>query len=216
MQAGNRPEDNKVTGIETLVQHVLAVPQDAGRSLIAIAGAPASGKSTLATDLTKALRQAGRQTQLIPMDGFHLDNSVLQGRGLLKRKGAPETFDAVGFLVLMQRLKAGGEIVYPTFDRARDLSVAGAAVLDADCDLAVVEGNYLLFDEAPWRSLAGLWDISIWCDTPESVLLERCVQRWLDHDHTPEEARARAEGNDMANARRIIGARLPADVRFTG
>ena len=96
------------------------------------------------------------------------------------------------------------------------MSLAGAAVLDADCDLAVVEGNYLLFDEAPWQSLAGLWDISIWCDTPESVLRERCVQRWLDHDHTPEEALARAEGNDMANARRIIGARLPADVDFTG
>ena len=115
----------------------------------------------------------------------------------------------------MDRLKAGGEIVCPTFDRARDLSVAGAAVINADCDLAVVEGNYLLFDEAPWRSLTGIWDFSIWCDTPESVLVERCVQRWLDHDHTPEEACARAESNDMANARRIIGARLPADVYFT-
>ena len=216
MQAGLRTEDKKDTGIETLVKRVFAVPQGAGRSLIAIAGAPASGKSTLATDLTRAVQKAGRKAQLIPMDGFHLDNSVLQVRELLSRKGAPETFDAEGFIVLMNRVKAGGEIVYPTFDRARDLSVAGAAVIDADCDLAVVEGNYLLFDETPWRSLAGLWDISIWCDTPESVLLGRCVQRWLDHDHTPDEARARAEGNDMANARRIIGARLPADVHFTG
>ena len=150
------------------------------------------------------------------MDGFHLDNAVLQGRGLLSRKGAPETFDAEGFVELIRRVKAGGEVVYPTFDRTRDLSVAGAAVIDAGCDVAVVEGNYFLFDEAPWRSLAGLWDISIWYDTPESVLLERCVQRWLDHDHRPEDARARAAGNDMVNARRIIGARLPADVHFTG
>ena len=216
MDVGIRSEESKVTGAEALVQRCLALPQGAGRNLIAIAGAPASGKSTLASDLTAALQKAGRQARLIPMDGFHMDNAVLQARGLLKRKGAPETFDADGFIVQMQRVKAGGEVVYPTFDRARDLSVAGAAVLDADCDLAVVEGNYLLFDEAPWQSLAGLWDISIWCDTPESVLRERCVQRWLDHDHTPEEAIARAEGNDMANARRIIGARLPADVDFTG
>jgi len=205
-----------VTEIETLAQRVLALPQGAGRNLIAIAGAPASGKSTLATDLTKAVQEAGRRAQVIPMDGFHLDNAILQGRGLLSRKGAPETFDAEGFIGLMRRVKAGGEVVYPTFDRARDLSVAGAAVIDGDCDVAVVEGNYLLFDEAPWRSLAGLWDISIWYDMPEAVLLERCVQRWLEHDHTPEQAHARAQGNDMANARRIIGTRLPVDVNFTG
>lgn len=215
MQPASRTEDNRVTGLDPLVERVLAVPQGAGRTLIAIAGAPASGKSTLAADLTRSVQAAGRKAQLIPMDGFHLDNAVLQGRGLLSRKGAPETFDAEGFIVLMNRVKAGGEVVCPTFDRSRDVSVAGAAVIDADCDLAVVEGNYLLFDEAPWRSLADLWDRSIWCDTPEAVLRERCVQRWLTHDHTPEDARARAEGNDMANARRVIAARLPADVCFT-
>jgi len=216
MQVENQLNGATISNFEALTRRVLTMPQGPGRSMIAIAGAPASGKSTLATDLTTALQKAGRKAQLIPMDGFHLDNAVLQERGLLSRKGAPETFDAEGFIVLIQRVKQGGAVVYPTFDRARDVSVAGAAVIDADCDIAVVEGNYLLFDEAPWRSLAGLWDISIWYDMPESVLLERCVQRWLDHDHTPEEARARAEDNDMANARRIIGARLPAEVIFSG
>ena len=215
MQTGNRPEDGKVTEAEALLQHILALPQGSGRSLVAIAGAPASGKSTLAAEMTGALRQAGRKARLIPMDGFHLDNAVLEARGLLARKGAPETFDADGFIVLMNRVKAGEEVVYPTFDRVRDLSIAGAAVIDANCDLVVVEGNYLLFDEPPWRSLADLWDFSIWCDTSEPVLLERCVQRWLDHNHTPDEARVRAESNDMANARRVIDMRLRADVCFT-
>ena len=104
-----------MTGIETLVQRVLALPQDEVRCLIAIAGAPASGKSTLATSLTRKLQGAGRNAQLIPMDGFHLDNSVLHRRELLSRKGAPETFDAEGFIVLMNRVKTGGEIVCPTF-----------------------------------------------------------------------------------------------------
>ena len=149
---------------------------------------------------------------MIPMDGFHLDNRLLDARGLRHRKGAPETFDAEGFIALMCRVKDGGEVVYPLFDRTRDLAVAGAAAIGADCDLAIIEGNYLLFDEAPWEALAPLWDISIWYDVPEAILLERCVQRWLDHGHTPEDARARAEGNDMANARRIADARLPADV----
>ena len=147
MQTGNRPEDDKVTEAEALLQHILALPQGSGRSLVAIAGAPASGKSTLAAEMTGALRKAERKARLIPMDGFHLDNAVLEARGLLARKGAPETFDADGFIVLMNRVKAGEEVVYPTFDRVRDLSIAGAAVIDANCDLVVVEGNYLLFDE---------------------------------------------------------------------
>ena len=216
MQTGNRTEDGKVIEAETLLQHIVALPQCSGRILVAIAGAPASGKSTLAAEMTEAVQQAGRNARLIPMDGFHLDNAVLEALGLLSRKGAPETFDVDGFIVLMNRVKAGEEVVYPTFDRVRDLSIAGAAVIDANCDLVVVEGNYLLFDEPPWRYLADLWDFSIWCDTAEPVLLERCVQRWLDHNHTLDEARVRAERNDMANARRVIDMRLPADVCFTG
>ncbi len=67
------------------------------RRLIALAGAPASGKSTLAHALCALVPGAC----VVPMDGFHLDNALLEARGLLARKGAPETFDARGFLHLM-------------------------------------------------------------------------------------------------------------------
>ena len=60
------------------------------RILVAIAGAPGSGKSTLAAELALEL---GHTAAAVPMDGFHLDNDELQGRGLLHRKGMPETFD---------------------------------------------------------------------------------------------------------------------------
>lgn len=210
------PETSNATAIAELVRRIVALPAGSGRRLVAIAGAPASGKSTLADTVTEAVNRSGRAARSIPMDGFHLDNRLLDARGLRHRKGAPETFDAEGFIVLMHRLRDGGEVVYPLFDRRLDLAVAGAAVIEADCDVAIVEGNYLLFDEAPWHKLASLWDISVWFDVPESVLTERCVQRWLNHDHTLEAARARAEDNDMANARRIIRARLPADVTLNG
>ena len=203
---------NSATSVEQLALRIAALPRDAGRQLIAVAGAPASGKSTLASSLADAVRAAGRTVSTVPMDGFHLDNRILDERGIRDRKGAPETFDADGFITLVHRIKAGGEVVYPLFDRARDIAVAGAAVFEADCDIAIFEGNYLLFDEDPWRELAPLWNLSVWFDVPETVLLKRCVQRWLDHDHTPESARARAEGNDLANARRIAAARLPADI----
>jgi len=206
------PETFGADAIDDLVRGILALPQGAGRHLVAVAGAPASGKSELARALTAAVNRAGRTARTIPMDGFHLDNRILDARGLRHRKGAPETFDAEGFIALVHRLKSGAEVVYPLFDRARDLAVAGAAVIGPDCDLAIIEGNYLLFDADPWRALAPLWDISVWLETPETVLLDRCIRRWLDHDHSPDSARARAEGNDMVNARRIAAARLPADL----
>ncbi|TVQ58776.1 MAG: hypothetical protein EA355_01005 [Rhodobacteraceae bacterium] len=186
-----------------------------GRKLVAIAGAPASGKSVLAAALREALRREGRAVEVAPMDGFHLDNALLDQRGLRARKGAPETFDAQGFVALVRRLAAGGEVVFPVFDRARDLSVAGAGVVTTACDMVILEGNYLLFDEDPWADLASLWDFSVWLDTPEALTLDRCIRRWLAHDHTPEQARARAEANDLVNARRILGARLPADMTIS-
>lgn len=176
------------------------------RLLVAIAGPPASGKSRTARELVDELRRRGGRAIDVPMDGFHLDNRILDARGLRPRKGAPETFDGAGFVHAMRRLKTEEEVVLPTFDRARDLSVAGAIAIGPKHDIAVVEGNYLCFDESPWRDLGGLWDFSCYLDVPEDVLLDRLIRRWLGHDHSPEEAEARARGNDLANARRISGA----------
>ncbi len=198
-----------------LVERILTLRKNGGRRLVAIAGAPASGKSVLAGALTEAVNRAGRAARAIPMDGFHLDNRLLDARGLRARKGAPETFDAEGFIALTRRLKGGGDIVYPLFDRELDIAIAGAAAIGSDCDVAIIEGNYLLLDEDPWRALSPLWDLSIWIETPETVLRERCIQRWLDHDHTPDAARARAEENDLVNARRVISSRLTADVTLS-
>ena len=186
-----------------------------GRKLVAVAGAPASGKSVLGAALRDALSRDGLRAELVPMDGFHLDNSILDARGLRARKGAPETFDVAGFVALVRRLRSTEEVIYPVFDRARDLSVAGAGAIAPDSDLVIIEGNYLLFDETPWSDLAGLWDFSIWLDTPEETILQRCIARWLTHGHDPEAARRRAEGNDLVNARRIIAARMPSDMTIS-
>ncbi len=187
----------------------------ARRKLIAVAGAPASGKSLLGAALRDALCQDGLHAELVPMDGFHLDNRILEERGLWAHKGAPETFDVAGFITLVERLRTEEEVFYPIFDRARDLSIAGAGVLAPSCEMVVIEGNYLLFDEKPWSDLTSFWDFSIWLETPEETILQRCVARWLAHGHDPESARTRAERNDLANARRIIAARLPADMTIS-
>lgn len=190
-------------GLPALADRVEAVSASGTRKLVAIAGPPASGKSRLARTLVEELVRRGHHAVNVPMDGFHLDNAILEERGLLARKGAPETFDAQGFVHAMRRLKSEEEVTLPTFDRERDISIAGAISIGPGDHVAVVEGNYLCFDEAPWDALNGLWDFSCYLDVPEDLLLERLVRRWIRHDHSPEQAEERARGNDLENARRI-------------
>ncbi|MGO4915187.1 nucleoside/nucleotide kinase family protein [Pseudogemmobacter sp. W21_MBD1_M6] len=184
--------------------------------VVAIAGPPASGKSTLAEALAQRLNNEGTRALVVPMDGFHLDNAVLAARDMLHRKGAPETFDAKGFITLIGRLKAGGEVVIPVFDRSRDIAVAGAAIVSADCRLILVEGNYLLFDEAPWRDLAPVWDLSVLLDVRLPELRRRLIRRWQDHGLDLAAATLRAELNDLPNATRVLNAAITPDITLPG
>ncbi len=126
----------------------------ARRFMVAIAGPPGSGKSTLAANLHEVLPD--NSSVVVPMDGFHFDDVVLNQRGLRQRKGAPETFDYAGFEALLKRIRAvEPDIAIPVFDRSMELSRAGAAIIGADTKFILVEGNYLLLDEPPWSGLAG-------------------------------------------------------------
>ncbi|WP_375256353.1 nucleoside/nucleotide kinase family protein [Yoonia sp.] len=200
--------------VNTLAEHVLA--QDSDRYLVGIAGAPGSGKSTLSAELARRLNAQGRKSVVVPMDGFHLDNAILDTRGLRPRKGAPETFDAPGFLRLIRALKTGDEVFAPVFDRTRDIAIAGAVAVPAAAKVVIVEGNYLMFDEAPWRELAQLWDMSARVNVPMPELRARLIHRWLSLNHSSAVATRRAEGNDIPNAQRVIDQALPCDFDVNG
>lgn len=202
--------------VAALIDAILASPRAGRRRIVAVAGAPASGKSTLAEALAHGLNTRGCNTQVVPMDGFHLHNPTLIDRGLLDRKGAPETFDVRGFAHLVGRLHAEDEVFYPTFDRARDVAIAGGGLVDQDCDTVIAEGNYLLFDAPGWRDLHSHWDLSIRLDLPLQTLEKRLIDRWLEHGLSEEDAIARARRNDIANARTVAEAMLPAGVSVTG
>ena len=89
----------KLATFEMLLDEVKSRAVDGKRLLVAIAGPPGSGKSTLAERLASGI---GPSAAALPMDGFHLDNATLRQKGLLDRKGAPETFDAKGFVDTVQ------------------------------------------------------------------------------------------------------------------
>ena len=201
--------------ITALADTIHEMRENQTRVLVAVAGAPASGKSTLAAEVAKRLRLQRCPAEVVPMDGFHLDNAILEARGLKPRKGAPETFDAQGFVLTIQRLRDNKEVIVPLFDRQRDIAIAGATAVPADCPVVIVEGNYLLFDEYPWAQLAPLWDVTAYIDVPMADLRSRLIQRWLNHGLSRTAATKRAEGNDIPNAQRVIDRALPADLILT-
>lgn len=183
----------------------------AQRFVVAIAGPPGSGKSTLAQRLNVVLPEDA--SAVVPMDGFHFDDVVLDSRGLRPRKGAPETFDYAGFAALLKRIRAGEpEIAIPVFDRSMELSRAGASIIGSGVKFVLVEGNYLLLDEEPWSALSGLFDFSIFVDVPRGELERRLLERWRGHGKSDEDARAWIASNDLPNIERVLARRRQADL----
>lgn len=198
--------------VNQLAERIHSLRSDDQRLIVAICGAPGSGKSTLAEQCARRLIAQKCATETLPMDGFHLDNQILEARGLLPRKGAPQTFDAAGFVTLIHRLKRGDHVFFPSFDRDRDIAIAGAGEISPQTPVVLVEGNYLLFDQSPWNALAPMWDLTVRLHVPAPELRARLIHRWLSQGFSRAAATRRAEQNDLANAALIDTHALPADM----
>ena len=178
-----------------------------GRALLGLVGPPGSGKSTLAAALQAEFADVA---QVVPMDGFHLANVELERLGRRGRKGAPDTFDAAGYVALLRRLRAQGadECVYaPEFRREIEEPVAGAIPVLPQTRLVIAEGNYLLLDDDPWREIAGLLDDSWYVEVDDALRRERLVQRHERFGRSRAEALAWVDGTDEPNARLIAASR---------
>lgn len=203
-----------IDGLDALVADIEGRLAHAdGRLLVGIAGAPGSGKSTAAALLVERF---GGDAALVPMDGFHLANEQLETLGRRDRKGAPDTFDADGYVALLERCRrssgADGRTVYaPRFVREIEESYGSAIAVPPSVRLVITEGNYLLLDRRPWSELGEVLDVRYHLAVDQDVRRERLIARHIAFGKSPEDARDWSLGPDEANAVLIEAAAVRAD-----
>lgn len=184
-----------------------------GRRLLGIAGAPGAGKSTLTALLAEQL-PAG-SCVVVPMDGFHLADIALARLGRAERKGAPDTFDAAGYVALLQRLRTAmpqdPPVWAPMFERELEQPLAGAIEVGAEVPLVITEGNYLLLDQGPFAQVGAMLDARWFVEVPERMRHERLIARHEHFGKPPAAAREWALGPDEDNARLVAATRERAD-----
>lgn len=197
-----------ITGLADRARKMAATP---GRTIIGIAGPPGAGKSTVAEALVCEL---GPAAVLVPMDGFHLSNQVLQSLGRRDRKGAPDTFDVAGYVAMLQRLRSpGADVVYaPAYLREIEEPIGSSIPVPPDAPIVITEGNYLLLDRHPWRQVRDLLDAVWYLEADDAVRVRRLTARHVEFGKTPDAARAWAEGSDQRNADIVIASAHRADL----
>ncbi|WP_099331586.1 type I pantothenate kinase [Actinomyces minihominis] len=160
--------------------------------VIAVAGSVAVGKSTVARLLRLLLSRWARtpRVDLVATDGFLLPNAELKRRGLLERKGFPESYDRVGLIDFVARIKAGHEsVTAPVYSHVTYDIVEGEFVTVNRPDILIVEGLNVLQParigpEIPGVALSDYFDFQLYVDADPEDIRAWYVDRFLQLRHT--------------------------------
>jgi type I pantothenate kinase len=156
--------------------------------VIGIAGSVAVGKSTTARLLRELLAAAPEhpRVSLVTTDGFLLPNAELERRGLMERKGFPESYDRRALLRFVMAVKSGAdEVSAPVYDHLGYDIVPGAEVIVQRPDILIVEGLNVLqparvrSDGTTGLAVSDFFDFSVYVDADAEVVREWYVDRFL-------------------------------------
>ncbi|MEY2570411.1 MAG: type pantothenate kinase [Acidimicrobiaceae bacterium] len=146
--------------------------------IIGLAGSVAVGKSTTARVLQELLARwpAHPRVELVTTDGFLYPNAELDARGLLERKGFPESYDARALVRFLTELKSGApEVVAPVYSHIRYDVLTDEAQRVVAPDVVIVEGlNVLQSVSGAELQVADFFDFTVFVDADEDD-----IQRWF-------------------------------------
>jgi len=162
----------------------LGRPASGTTFVIGVAGSVAVGKSTIARLLRELLSrwEDTPRVELITTDGFLLPNAELERRGIMHRKGFPESYDRRGLLRFVTRVKSGvDEVRAPFYSHLSYDIVKDAATVLRRPDILIVEGLNVLQPATGENALAvsDLFDFTVYVDARTSDIANWYVERFL-------------------------------------
>lgn len=204
--------------ISELVERIETRLATKRRVVIAIAGIPGAGKSTLVALLISELTLKHIKAQAFPQDGYHYYRHELEefeDPGEAKRRrGAPFTFNVDKFLAAIDRLQCGETVWVPLFDHSVKDPVEDDIEISADVQVVLLEGNYVGLKDKPWDHIALVTDELWLVSAPTDLVRQRIIQRHLASGIAANEKEAveRADGLDWQNALHVMANTREADV----
>ena len=154
--------------------------------IIGVAGSVAVGKSTFARTLQALLARwpDHPKVDLVTTDGFLYPNKVLEDRGIMNRKGFPESYDTRRLLQFLRELKSGAATAHaPVYSHVVYDIVDGETVEVSQPDIVIIEGLNVLQVGRPSESanefVSDYFDFSIYIDADEAHIEEWYVQRFM-------------------------------------
>jgi pantothenate kinase len=193
------------------------------RLMVGVAGPPGSGKTAFASILVAVINAETDESAatLVGLDGWHYPNEYLatqfveQGGeriSLQSIKGVPETFDANAAYDRLSEIRQGGRASFPVYSRRLHEPIPAGGTIDVSHRIVIVEGNYLLLDEAPWERFRQLFDIRVFISADLETLKNSLRERHLRGGKSLAQVEQQVRQVDLLNARRVASGIAHAQV----
>lgn len=169
-------------GLYTVTDTFLGRPAAKVPYIIGVAGSVAVGKSTSSRVLQALLSRwpAHPKVDIVTTDGFLFPNEVLEQRGILDRKGFPESYDQRALLDFVAAVKSGHpEVQAPVYSHEAYDIIPGATTTIGQPDIVIVEGLNVLQTGEGRLVVSDFFDFSLYVDANESDIRRWYVDRFM-------------------------------------